>query len=151
MTTTELSRIERKTMIRAPRSRVWKAIADVNQFAAWFHVKAEGTFEPGARVRMTSTYPGHEGTVFYVNINEVTPERRFSWRWNPGSEQPSEGSQAPMTLVEFLLDEVDGGTMVTLVESGFDQVDPVLRAKAFADNSEGWTIQMENLANYVAK
>src|SRR5262245_6349381 len=149
--TTELSRIERKTLIRAPRSRVWKAIADVSQFSAWFCVKAEGKFEPGARVRMTSTYKGHEGTVFYVNIEEITPEKRFSWRWNPGSKQPEEGTSAATTLVEFLLDEVDGGTMVTVIESGFERGDPALRAKAFADNSEGWRIQMENLTNYAGK
>ena len=148
---TELSRIERQTLIRAPRSRVWTAITDVDQFSAWFCVKAEGLFGPGARVRMTSTYPGHEGTVFYVTISEVSPEHRFSWRWNPGSEQPSEGTAAPETTVEFQLDEVEGGTMVTVVENGFDRVDPALRAKAFADNSEGWRIQMENLTNYVGK
>jgi len=147
----ELSFIERKTLIRAPRSRVWKAIADLNQFSAWFSVQAEGVFEPGARVRMTSTYKGHEGTVFYMTIDEISPEHRFSWRWNPDAELPREDTTAPTTLVEFRLEEVEGGTLVTVTESGFDRVDPAHRAKAFADNSEGWKIQMENLSAYVGK
>jgi uncharacterized protein YndB with AHSA1/START domain len=149
--TTDLARIERKTLIRAPRSRVWKAISDLEQFSAWFRVKAEGVFQPGARVRMTSTYKGHEGTVFYLTIDEISPEHRFSWRWNPHSELPPEDTTAPATVVEFRLEDADGGTLVTVTESGFDRVDPAHRAKAFADNSEGWKIQMENLSAYVGK
>ena len=150
--TTEQSRIERKTLIRAPRSRVWRAITDLGQFSIWFGVKAEGAFEPGARLRMTSTHKGHEGITFFMTVDEISPEHRFSWRWNPGSEQPPpETPTAPTTLVEFLLDEVEGGTMVTVIESGFDRVDPALRAKAFADNSEGWDFQMKSLSDYVGK
>jgi uncharacterized protein YndB with AHSA1/START domain len=142
----DLSRIERSIFIRAPRARVWRAIADVGEFAAWFQVKAEGTLTPGERVRMTTTHPDYAGITFFVNVQEIEPERRLSWRWQPGSEQVPEDD--PTTLVEFTLAEEEGGTRVTVVESGFDQLALARRAKAYEENSTGWEYQMGALQRY---
>ena len=54
------------------------------------------------------------------------------------------------TLVEFELKDVDGGTLVTVVESGFDQVPEWRRLDAFRMNSGGWDIQMQNIERHVA-
>ena len=151
MTTVDLARIERKALIRAPRSRVWQAITDIRQFSVWFGVQTEGAFQPGARLRMVSTHEGHEGIVFHMTVDEIQPERRFSWRWHPGAVEPAADSGEPTTLVEFLLDEVEGGTMVTLIESGFDRISIERRAAAYQDNSKGWDFQMNSLAEYVGK
>jgi len=150
MIASELSRIERKTLIRAPRARVWRAITDIAEFSRWFGVVAEGAFAPGARLRMTSTHEGHTDVVFYVTVEEMTPERTFSWRWHPGMPDPGvDYSQEPATQVVFQLDEVAGGTLVTVTESGFDRISLARRAKAFEDNEAGWKIQMVSLEKYV--
>jgi uncharacterized protein YndB with AHSA1/START domain len=52
--------------------------------------------------------------------------------------------------VEFILRETDGGTAVTIVESGFDRVPLARRAEAFRMNDNGWGGQVKNLAQYVA-
>jgi uncharacterized protein YndB with AHSA1/START domain len=96
---------------------------------------------------MTCTVPGYEGIEFFVTIDRVEPERLLTWRWHPGSEKPPAGEQP--TLVEFHLADEDGGTRVTVIETGFDQLSAARRAKAFEENSQGWTEQMAALAKHV--
>ena len=155
MTATELSKIERAITLRAPRSRVWKAITSRDDFANWFGVKIKGEsgFAPGARLEMTSIHEGDGyGTVFFMLIDRIEPEHLISWRWHPGMpELDVDYSKEPMTLVEFKLDEVEGGTRVTVIESGFDQFSLARREKVYGDNSQGWAFQMESLAKYVAE
>ena len=57
---TNTDRIEKKVVLRAPRSRVWRAIANAEEFGEWFGVKLEGTFAEGATIRGKITYPGYE-------------------------------------------------------------------------------------------
>jgi uncharacterized protein YndB with AHSA1/START domain len=143
----DLSRIERSIFIRAPRSRVWRAITDVAEFSAWFQVKAEGEFAPHARLRMTTTHPAYAGIVFYVTVEDVKPEHSFSWQWHPGSA-PAESGE-PTTLVEFHLAEEANGTRVTVTETGFDRISLARRAKAFAENTQGWEEQLAALSRYL--
>jgi uncharacterized protein YndB with AHSA1/START domain len=56
-----------------------------------------------------------------------------------------------MTLVEFRLEDADGGTLLTIVESGFDRVPLARRAEAFKMNEQGWTEQMRNIDRYVSR
>ena len=152
MTASEMSRIERRVLIRAPRGRVWRAITKIEEFSKWFGVDAEGEFTPGARLRMTSTMAECKGEVFYINVEEMTPERVFSWRWHPGMAQPNvDYSREPTTLVEFRLEEVADGTLVTVVETGFDKISLTRRAKVFEENEGGWKYQMAALEQYVGK
>ena len=53
-------------------------------------------------------------------------------------------------LVEFTLDEKDGGTLLTVVESGFDKVPSAYRATAFRSNSGGWAEQMKSIERHVS-
>jgi uncharacterized protein YndB with AHSA1/START domain len=75
--------IVQSVTVRAHRSRVWRAITTAAEFSQWFRVSAHGEFRAGTRVHLTSTYPGHEGTEFFIDIEDFEPERRFSWRWMP--------------------------------------------------------------------
>jgi uncharacterized protein YndB with AHSA1/START domain len=147
--TADMSRIERSVWIHAPRARVWRALADVAEFSAWFRVNAEGQFAPGARIRMTSTHPGYEHMTFFVTVEEVVPERAFSWRWHPGSQQPPEDSNEPTTLVQFRLDDEKDGTRVTVVESGFDRIALARRETVYKENTGGWEFQLGALDRYV--
>ena len=148
MQTSEILRIERSTFIRAPRSRVWKAISRASEFGAWFGVETKGEFTPGETVHMTTTHPSCPGIQFSVQIERIVPEQSLSWRWFPGaSPDPNE----PPTTVEFRLEDADGGTTVTVVESGFERMSLAKRAAAFADNDKGWAQQLSALHNYLTK
>jgi uncharacterized protein YndB with AHSA1/START domain len=144
-------RIERKVLIRAPRSRVWRALTDPTEFGTWFRVRVEGAFAPGVRVTGAVTYEGYEHIRWNITVERMEPERLFSWRWHPYAIEPGvDYSSETPTLVEWSLEDADGGTLLTVVESGFDKVPLARRALAYRMNSEGWTIQTQNIAKHVA-
>jgi len=147
MTASDILKIERGTWIKAARSRVWRALTNIEEFSKWFSVRAEGKIATGNRVTMTSTYPGHEGIQFSVAVEAMRPEEYFSWRWTPGADAASDPGR-PSTLVEFHLRDAQGGTMVTVTESGFDRISLERRAAIVAENELGWEIQMASLERY---
>ncbi len=145
-------RIEKEIVLRAPRSRVWRSLANAEEFGAWFGIKLEGAFAPGASVKGSITSPGHEHVTIEFAIERMDPENRLSYRWHPYPvESGVDYSNEPTTLVEFQLEEVAGGTQLTVVESGFDRIPAARRAEAFRMNDAGWAEELENLARYVAK
>ncbi len=150
--TTTTDAIRKDIVLKAPRDRVWRAISDPREFGAWFRVDLAGTkFEPGTMAQGKMTYPGHEGSPFEMLIDRIEAPRLFSFRWHPYGIDPNyDYSSEPLTLIEFTLEEVDGGTKLTVVESGFDAVPLSRRAEAFRMNSEGWAQQLRNIEEYVS-
>ena len=143
-------RIEKEVRIRAPRSRVWKALADKSEFSSWFGVAfAPGTFAAGEKVSGKITYPGYEHLTMDIELVDVEPERKLSWRWHPGAVSASDVPDEPTTLVVFTLDDVPEGTLLKVVESGFDQIPLHRRAEAFRMNEGGWREQMVNVERHV--
>jgi uncharacterized protein YndB with AHSA1/START domain len=144
-------RIEKKVVLRAPRSRVWRAIASAEEFGSWFGVSINGAFAPGGRVTGQITSPGYEHLTVDIEVERVDPERLISYRWHPYAVEPDvDYSVEPTTLVEFLLEEVAGGTELTVVESGFDSIPAARRNTAFRMNDQGWAGQIQNIERYVA-
>lgn len=148
---TKLDRIEKKTLLRAPRSRVWRALTDAAEFGTWFRAKLDGGFAVGKRIKGKVTYPGYEHVKFDMIVERMDAEELFSLRWHPYAVDPkTDYSAEPMTLVEFRLEEVADGTLLTVVESGFDRIPADRRDEAFRMNAQGWAIQMENVQRHVA-
>ncbi|AGK51741.1 hypothetical protein BTI_5176 [Burkholderia thailandensis MSMB121] len=148
---TSTDRIERRIVLNAPRSRVWRALTNADEFGAWFRVDLTGqAFEAGRRVEGRIMYPGYEHLVLQMWIERIEPEHRFSYRWHPAAVDPAvDYSQEAPTLVTFELADVEGGTLLTVVESGFDKLPIERRADAFRMNSGGWDEQMTNIAAHV--
>ncbi len=145
-------RIEKRIVLGAPRARVWRALADVREFQAWFGLSLDGVLEPGAvlRGRVTSP-PGYEHLKVELRVERVDPETLLSYRWHPYPVDPAaDYSAEPMTLVELRLAEVPGGTELTVVESGFDRLPAARRGEAFRANEGGWAMQLENVRRHVA-
>ena len=154
-------RIEKKVLLRAPRERVWRAISDAKQFGTWFGVEFDGPFVAGQRItgKMTPTKVDPEvarmqepyaGMAFDYTVDQIEPMRLFSFRWHPFAIDPKvDYSKEPATLVVFELEEVTGGTQLTITESGFDRIPLERRAKAFAANEGGWQKQIELIARYL--
>jgi uncharacterized protein YndB with AHSA1/START domain len=143
-------RIEKRIVLRAPRSRVWRALSDPDEFGRWFGARLAGTFTPGARVTGRFTTPGYDHLTFELMVEQVEPEGRLAYRWHPYAFDPEVdyAREAP-TLVEFRLADVADGTELTVVESGFDQLPPARRAEAFRMNDQGWADQVRNLERHV--
>jgi uncharacterized protein YndB with AHSA1/START domain len=156
-------RIEKHIILRAPLKRVWQAIADSSEFGSWFGMRFDGPFAPGARMRavivptsvnddVAKGQKKYEGTAFEIVIDRIEPERLFSFRWHPGAVDPGiDYAVEPTTLVVFSLEPVPQGVMLTVTESGFDQIPLARRAKAFSLNEQGWSIQMTLIEAYLVK
>jgi uncharacterized protein YndB with AHSA1/START domain len=143
-------RIEKTTLLRAPRARVWRALTDPAQFSQWFGAILKDPFLPGARVQGPVTFPGYEHLTMDITIDRVEPERLFSWRWHPGGDPDVDPSEPP-TLVVFQLEDVPEGTRLMVTETGFDRIPAGRRPKAFRENDEGWTGQLKNIEKYLAR
>jgi uncharacterized protein YndB with AHSA1/START domain len=158
-----MDRIQKSVLLRATRKRVWRALADSAEFGHWFGVKFESPFAPGARIqgRIVTTQVNaevaklqkeHEGMPFDITIEQMEPERLFSFRWHPHAvDRQADYSAEPTTLVAFSLEEVPEGVMLTVTESGFEQIPLARRATAFTANEGGWSIMVKVIEEYVAQ
>jgi uncharacterized protein YndB with AHSA1/START domain len=154
-------RIEKRILLHAPRKRVWRALTDSTEFGTWFGMKFDGRFAPGARMRgvvvptqanaeVAKAQKEHEGLPVEIFIEQMEPERLFSFRWHPFAiERGVDYSAEPTTLVVFSLEEVADGVMLTVTESGFDQIPLARRAKAFTANEGGWSVMVKVLEGYL--
>jgi uncharacterized protein YndB with AHSA1/START domain len=145
-------RIEKSIELKAPVSRVWRALTDHREFGAWFRVRLDGPFVPGQVSRGQITYPGYEHLRWEAVVQKMEPERLFSFTWHPYAVDPSEDySDEPPTLVEFTLEETPGGTLLRVVESGFDKLPGNRRLEAFRMNDSGWSQQIQNIERHVGQ
>ena len=152
MIETSTDRIEKEIVMRAPRSRVWRALTDAREFGRWFRADIKDDFVAGRPARGRITHPGYEHLAFEVEVERIEPERLFSFRWHPYAVDPNKDySKEPATLVVFELDEVPEGTRLRVTESGFDLIPAERRAEAFRMNSGGWEGQVKNIARHVAE
>jgi uncharacterized protein YndB with AHSA1/START domain len=148
-------RIEKRIELKAPVSRVWRALTDYREFGEWFRVKLDGPFVPGKMSRGQITHPGYEHVKWEAVVEKMEPEELFSFTWpHPKSldkaDIPLDYSQEPKTLVEFRLQKTATGTLLLVTESGFDKLPGDRRLEAFRRNEGGWTQQMKNIENHVA-
>lgn len=143
-------RIEKTVDIKAPVERVWRAVTDHEEFGAWFRVRLDGPFVPGRPSTGQMTVPGFEHIRWNATVGRMEPPRLFSFTWHPYAIDPEvDYSGETPTLVEFRLEPVDGGTRLTIVESGFDALPPGRRPDALRMNDKGWAIQVQNVAAHV--
>ena len=126
-------------------------------------MKFDGPFVPGRALtgsiagttvdpEVAKAQKQHEGLKFEIIVDTVAPERLFSFRWHPYAiDRNVDYSGEPMTLVAFELKEEKDGVLLTVTESGFDQIPLERRSKAFAANDGGWTEVMKLLEGYLAE
>jgi len=158
----DTDRIEKQILLRAMRQRVWRALSDSTEFGTWFGVKFDGPFTPGATVQgvisptkvnadVANAQKQYEGVAFEITIEQMEPERLFSFRWHPNAIEPAvDYSAEPTTLIVFSLEDAAEGVLLTVTESGFDQIPLERRLKAFTANEQGWGMVVKLIEEYLA-
>ncbi len=153
--TASTDRIEKQIILKAPRSRVWQALTTAEKFGQWFGVDLQGqTFTVGQRIKGAKANCSGEkkGDYFNALIERIDPEQFFAYRWHPYiADKTVDVSHEPETLVVFELKDTPDGTLLLVVESGFDRLDPVRRAEAYPMHTGGWEHQLKNIEAYLAK
>src|SRR5690606_6752965 len=144
-------RIVKVVELKAPVARVWRALADHNEFGQWFRVKLDGPFKPGALSTGQTTYPGYEGRPWRAVVERMEPERLLSFRWHDFDEKSGvDVALQPTTLVEFRLEPTAQGSRLTITESGFEAIPEPRRLEVLRGNTNGWNIQAGNIAAHVS-
>ena len=143
--------IEKRIELKAPVSRVWRALTDHREFGQWFRVKLDGPFVPGKVSRGQITYPGYEHIKWEAIVQTMEPERLFSFTCDPYAIDPNvDYSGEPATLVEFRQPK-GGGTLLTVTETGFDAIPKDRQFEAYRMNEAGWTEQLQNIERHVKR
>ena len=140
---------------------VWRAISDARQFGAWFGVEFDGPFVAGQHLRgrmvptqvdpaVAKVQEPYRGMPFDWTVERIEPEQTIAFRWHPFAIDPEvDYASEPTTLVVFSLEEAEGGTRLTITETGFDNIPLARRVAAFTANSGGWELQVGMIAKYL--
>ena len=150
MNSTIQDSIEREIVVRAPKERVYAALTTPEQFVKWFSIGVEGRLDTGERPTLDFGEYG-EFTIYVVAAN---PHDYFAYRCVPGSIYCPQGFKGdvlahPNTLVEFTLEEVEGGTKVHLKESGISSLPAEVIEQTLTGNSAGWDFMLGRLLGYL--
>lgn len=153
--------IAKEVILRAPLSRVWRAVSDAKEFGIWFGVEFDGPFVAGQSMRgkivptqvdeeVAKKQEPHAGKPFDWTVERIEPQSLISFRWHPFAiDENVDYSQEPTTLVVFQLEQVEQGTRLRITESGFSKIPLERRAKAFTANEDGWAHQVQLIEKYL--
>jgi uncharacterized protein YndB with AHSA1/START domain len=134
--------IRRSILIDAPRASVWAALTEPEKISEWFGDSTE--LSPLA-VGTVGTFSWDGYGTFPVEITAIEPMDLFAYRWAnaPGGTLAADAS----TLVTFTLSDREGGTELTVVETGFESLagGTVLRRRRLEENRDGWTSELDEL------
>jgi uncharacterized protein YndB with AHSA1/START domain len=137
--------VRRSITIAAPPSAVWAAVTEPDKIAGWFgQTAALDALEVGAHGVL-----GFDGYGdFPLLIEAIDPLRSISYRWSNENARPvSPVDPEHSTVFTFTLDAVEGGTRLTVVETGFGSLaDP---AASMDGNRRGWDEELDELVAYL--
>ena len=134
--------VTRTIMIAAPIDKVWSAVAEPEHVSRWFgRLELDGS---GAGATGTISWP--DGARIPIRVETADEPRTISYRW--GNDDASgtvsaELDDATSTVFTFTLIEADGGTELTVVETGFERTsDPAFN---LAEHGKGWNGELDKL------
>lgn len=132
---TDKDAIVRDIEISAPIEKVWATVTEAQHLGAWFTDNGVSIdFRVGGAMKLDSK----EWGVSWGQIEEIDEPHRFVWRWgSSGDEKLVAGNS---TLVEFILESIETGTRLRVIDSGFTslEITPEQQASRHADNTSGW-------------
>jgi uncharacterized protein YndB with AHSA1/START domain len=133
-------RIERTVRIERPLDRVWTAITTAGGLGSWLGHSAEIDLRVGG----TATLISETGDKAQLRVERIEPKTVFGYTW---SINGLPGYDPRRTYVEFTLVPDENGTTVTVVESGFAQLEADDHRKALEGNTAGWAGKLDELAS----
>jgi uncharacterized protein YndB with AHSA1/START domain len=121
--------IEHRVYIRTPPEKVYEALTTAEGWDAWFTQGTEVDARPGGRIifRWMDFGVNHYTSEAGGPVLEADPPRRFVFQWTPGDST---------TTIEFDLEPLSPGTVLTVTESGHAMTEKDLAA--LVDCAAGW-------------
>jgi uncharacterized protein YndB with AHSA1/START domain len=137
--------VERSVWIAAPRERAWLAVTEPEQLDRWYatyYCWEIPALQEGATVKFYNKDDATDNQLATIEV--IDPPRQFTLRWQPDPEYP-----ATTLVTTFILEEENGGTRVTISESGYETLPDDQRQKWLEATAKGYTMSMENLKAHV--
>lgn len=136
--------IERSIEIPVTIDVVWAALTSEEGVKAWFGDEATIDLRPGGEARFGwSEY----GASTHAIVEVVDRPNRFAFRW--AARNLDRADEGPSTLVEFRLEQLANGTLVSVHESGLAGLPDDIRSKTLQENTSGWNAEMQDLYDYL--
>jgi uncharacterized protein YndB with AHSA1/START domain len=126
--------IERSIWIAAPRERVWQAVTDPAQIAAWF--------APG-------TSFSQKGNIISIRVGEDDVEVAIIEVFDPPRQLTTRSLPDRALATTYTLEEENGGTRFTVTETGFEALSEEARQARLDQDDQGWIMALENLKAYI--
>ena len=133
--------ISRTLELAHPQDKVWRAVTTNAGLSGWFGKAVEGDVVPGSE--LTMEFEG--GHVAEMTVKVVDPMSVFAYCWKVYGAPADDPRR---TYVEFRLDPAEGGTRLTVTESGFAQV-PDEWLSSYEGNVSGWAAELGELVAYL--
>ena len=84
-------------------------------------------------------------------IERLEPPNVFVYRWQAHTVPDHEPlTPENSTVVTFTLTDVENGTRLSVVETGFAGLETAVREKNFQENVSGWRVELQELIDYLA-
>lgn len=136
--------VTRTIHIAAHRSAVWAALTQAELISEWFGDDAHIDLRVGGEGDMNF---GDYGVGRFL-VEEIDEPNTFAYRWPHGADQDPRTS--PTTLVRFTLEDAEGGTSLTVVETGWEVFGD--DAEKFSqENTGGWASGLDELKEFLEK
>ena len=137
-----------EVQLPAPRQTVWEKLNDTETLKATIPgcESLEKTSDTSfAAVAVTKIGPVKAKWKGKVTLTDLDPPNGYKivGEGEGGVAGFAKGS------ADVRLSDKDGGTLLTVVESGFDQIPASRRSKAFEMNTKGWAAQLQNIKRHV--
>ena len=140
-------KIERTLFLPVSIERAWQAIGTPAGLSSWFGNRVSFKQETGSVIQ----FEWKEHGTADGRIEQINPPTHFAYRWRAKGVPETETLQPEnSTLVAFSLEEVAGGTRLTVVESGFTGLNTEAREANYQGNVAGWRTELQELFDYLS-
>jgi len=146
----EFGTIEREIYVDASPEIVFDVVSSPDHLKEWWPDEARYDVTPGSVGEIVFSEHGDGGAVVAFTVIDVRRPQTFSFRWtHPAEESAGEGNSL---LVTFDLVPSDGGTLLTMTESGFREMgwEAAVLESTYNDHVSGWDFFLPRIAPYVA-
>lgn len=132
--------VRRTIRINATREKVWRTVTEPELISQWF-----------GQLRLTGSGVGAHGTISWpdqpdvpIRVEACEPESMVAYRWcNEEGTLPDAVAEETSTVFTFTLEDDTGGTLLTVVETGFDRTgDPAANMEC---HRGGWDGELDKL------
>jgi uncharacterized protein YndB with AHSA1/START domain len=135
--------VERSIWIEAPQEQVWRAITEVKHINHWWggDYWEIAALEVGATVKF-----GDPEDLMLAAIAVLDAPREFSLQW-----PPQEQYHSIAMFTTYRLEEENGGTRVTVTETGLEALPDEIRQQRIDSTAQGYATVLADMKAYVER